>query len=139
MILFQNSPKRTRPITTLYPDPSLPFTDPGVLPTFEWGFSPSCCLRLRFNGYGRIFAWTNSVPGPPVYMGPSKFFYRLQQCLHGPCKFETSRGFKWLFHVSAMIGLSFLLSANHVAADGCGKSKMATSDKNSTWTDEEIC
>ena len=31
-----------------------------------------------------------------------------------------------------------LLSANHVAAGGCGKSKMETPDKNFTWADEEI-
>ena len=40
-------------------------------------------VRLRLHGSGRIFARTNFVPGPPVYMDLCKFCYRLQWCLHG--------------------------------------------------------
>ena len=31
----------------------------------------------------KIFARTNFLPGPPVYMDPCKFCYRFQWCLHG--------------------------------------------------------
>ena len=34
--------------------------------------------------------------------------------------------------------LKLLLSANHVASNGCSKSKMETTDKHFTWTDGEI-
>ena len=34
--------------------------------------------------------------------------------------------------------LKLLLSTHHVVADGCGKSKMKTPDKNFTWSDDEI-
>ena len=30
-------------------------------------------LRPRLHGSGQIFAWTNFVPAPPVYMDPCKF------------------------------------------------------------------
>ena len=40
-------------------------------------------FRRRLHGSGQIFARTNFVPGPPVYMEQCKFCYRSKWCLHG--------------------------------------------------------
>ena len=50
---------------------------PPEITVFFWN------LRPRLHWSGQMFAPTNFFPGPPVYMDPCKFCYRLQWCLHG--------------------------------------------------------
>ena len=40
-------------------------------------------FRLRLHGCGQIFARTNFVPEPPVYMEQCKFCYSSEWCLNG--------------------------------------------------------